>query len=140
MKKKLWLVLFFLPLMLVILLGIPGTEAVLQNICEILIGFHWEEDALGCSKQIFWTAHDGLQKILEGLRAEKIVYSFTGHDEKGMPIKCHCVLLSTIINLFHYYPFLPTPLILYFDRFLSIYMDTVNAITHEGAKVAVMLQ
>ena len=63
-------------------LGIPGTEAVLQIVREILIGFHWEEDALGRSKQSFRTAHDGLQKNLEGLTTEKIMDSLTGHDER----------------------------------------------------------
>lgn len=87
-------------------LGIPGTEAVLQIVREILIGFHWEEDALGRSKQSFRTAHDGLQKNLEGLTTEKIMDSLTGHD----------------------------------GRFLSIDVDTVNAITLNDAKYAVMSQ
>ena len=43
-------------------LGITGTEAVLQIVREIIVGFHWEEDALGRSKQSYRSAHEALQK------------------------------------------------------------------------------
>lgn len=87
-------------------LGITGTEAVLQIVREILIGFHWEEDALGRSKQSFRSAHDGLQKNLEGKSTEMIMEAMTGRDK----------------------------------RFLSVDVETVNAITLEDAKSAVMSQ
>jgi len=87
-------------------LGITGTEATMQIVREILIGFKWEEDALGRSKQSFRSAHDGLQKNLEGLTTERIMEALTNND----------------------------------SRFLSIDTETVNAITLEDAKKAVMSQ
>ena len=63
-------------------LGITGTEAVMQIVREILIGFKWEEDALGRSKQSFRSAHDGLQKNLEGLTTERIMESLTDNDDR----------------------------------------------------------
>ena len=63
-------------------LGITGTEAVMQIVREILVGFHWEEDALGRSKQSFRSAHEGLQKNLEGVSTERIMESMTGHDDR----------------------------------------------------------
>jgi len=87
-------------------LGITGTEAVLQIVREIIVGFHWEEDALGRSKSSFRTAHDGLQKNLEGKSTEVIMEEMTGKD----------------------------------DRYLSIDVDTVNAVTLEEARAAVMSQ
>jgi len=87
-------------------LGITGTEAVMQIVREILVNFHWEEDALGRSKQSFRSAHEGLQKNLEGKTTEVIMESMTGNDE----------------------------------RFLSIDVDTVNAVTLDDAKSAVMSQ
>jgi len=87
-------------------LGITGTEAVLQVIREIIMGFRWEEDALGRSKQSFRSSHESLQKNLEGISTERIMETMTQND----------------------------------DRFLSIDVDTVNSITLEEAKVAVMSQ
>ena len=87
-------------------LGITGTEAVLQVVREIIIGFKWEEDALGRSKQSFRSNHESLQKNLEGASTERIMETMTQND----------------------------------DRFLSIDVDTVNAITLDDAKTAVMSQ
>lgn len=87
-------------------LGITGTEAVMQIVREIVVGFRWEEDALGRSKQSFRSSHEGLQKNLEGLTTERVMESMTGKD----------------------------------DRFLSIDVDSVNSITLEEAKLAVMSQ
>ena len=87
-------------------LGITGTEAVMQIVREIIVGFKWEEDALGRSKQSFRSAHNGLEKNLEGLSTERIAEAVTGHD----------------------------------SRFLSIDVDSVNSISLEDAKVAVMSQ
>jgi predicted Zn-dependent peptidase len=87
-------------------LGITGTEAVLQIVREIIVGFHWEEDALGRSKQSYRSAHEGLQKNLEGKSTEMIMEAMTGHDE----------------------------------RFLSVDVDTVNSVTLEDAKSAIMSQ
>lgn len=63
-------------------LGITGTEAVLQIVREIIIGFHWEEDALGRSKQSYRSAHESLQKNLEGKSTEMIMEAMTGNDER----------------------------------------------------------
>uniref|UniRef100_A0A7S4HUK7 Peptidase M16 N-terminal domain-containing protein n=1 Tax=Odontella aurita TaxID=265563 RepID=A0A7S4HUK7_9STRA len=87
-------------------LGITGTEAVMQILREILVDFHWEEDALGRSKQSFRSAHESLQKNLEGKTTEVIMEGMTGNDK----------------------------------RFLSIDVDTVNAVTLDEAKSAVMSQ
>jgi len=87
-------------------LGITGTEATMQIVREIIVGFKWEEDALGRSKQSFRSAHDGLQKNLEGLTTERIMESLTNDD----------------------------------NRFLSIDTETVNSITLDDAKKAVMSQ
>jgi predicted Zn-dependent peptidase len=87
-------------------LGITGTEATMQIVREILVGFKWEEDALGRSKQSFKSAHDGLQKNLEGLTTERVMESLTNND----------------------------------NRFLSIDTETVDSITLEDAKKAVMSQ
>mmetsp|Transcript_20458 Transcript_20458/g.44729 ORF Transcript_20458/g.44729 Transcript_20458/m.44729 type:complete len:842 (-) Transcript_20458:61-2586(-) len=87
-------------------LGITGTEAVMQIVREVLVGFHWEEDALGRSKQSFRSAHESLQKNLEGKTTEMIMESMTQNDK----------------------------------RFLSIDVDTVNAVTLDDAKNAVMSQ
>jgi hypothetical protein len=46
-------------------LGITGTEAVLQIVREIIVGFHWEEDALGRSKQSYRSSHESMLKNLE---------------------------------------------------------------------------
>jgi predicted Zn-dependent peptidase len=87
-------------------LGITGTESVMQIVREIVVGFKWEQDALGRSKQSFRSAHESLQKNLEGLSTERVAEAVTGHD----------------------------------DRFLSIDVDSVNEITLEEAKLAVMSQ
>jgi predicted Zn-dependent peptidase len=87
-------------------LGITGTESVMQIVREIIVGFKWEEDALGRSKSSFRTTHESLLKNLENLSTERIMESMTSHD----------------------------------DRFLSIDVDAVNAITLEDAKSAVMSQ
>jgi len=87
-------------------LGITGTEAVLQVVREIIVGFKWEEDALGRSKQSFRSSHETLQKNLEGLTTERVMEAMTGND----------------------------------DRFLSIDVDSVNDITLDEAKLAVMSQ
>jgi hypothetical protein len=67
-------------------LGITGTEAVLQIVREIIVGFHWEEDALGRSKQSYRSAHEGLQKNLEGKSTEVVMEAMTGHDERSVKI------------------------------------------------------
>ena len=87
-------------------LGITGTEAVMQIVREVIVGFHWEEDALGRSKQSYRSSHEGLQKNLEGKSTEVIMEAMTNHDE----------------------------------RFLSVNVDTVNAVTLEDARSAVMSQ
>ena len=87
-------------------LGITGTEAVLQIVREIIVGFHWEEDALGRSKQSYRSSHESLQKNLEGRSTETIMEAMTNHDE----------------------------------RFLSVDVNTVNAVTLDDAKLAIMSQ
>ena len=87
-------------------LGITGTESVMQIVREILVGFRWEEDALGRSKQSFRSAHESLEKNLEGLSTERMAEAMTSHD----------------------------------DRFLSIDVPSVNGISLEEAKFAVMSQ
>ena len=87
-------------------LGITGTESVMQIVREILIGFNWEEDALGRSKQSFRSSHESLLKNLENLSTERVAEAMTNNDE----------------------------------RFLSIDVDAVNAVTLDDAKKAVMSQ
>jgi predicted Zn-dependent peptidase len=87
-------------------LGITGTEAVMQIVREILVGFKWEQDALGRSKQSFRSSHESLKKNLEDLSKERVTEAMTAHD----------------------------------GRFLTIDVDTVNAISLEEAKTAVMSQ
>ena len=87
-------------------LGITGTESVMQIVREIIVGFRWEEDALGRSKQSFRSSHESLQKNLEGLSTERVSEAITGMDE----------------------------------RFLSINVDSVNEISLEEARLAVMSQ
>mmetsp|Transcript_36874 Transcript_36874/g.42058 ORF Transcript_36874/g.42058 Transcript_36874/m.42058 type:complete len:1196 (-) Transcript_36874:266-3853(-) len=67
-------------------LGITGTEAVLQVVREIIMGFRWEEDALGRSKQSFRSSHESLQKNLEGLSTERIVETMTQNDDRFLSI------------------------------------------------------
>lgn len=87
-------------------LGITGTESVMQIVREILVGFKWEPDALGRSKQSFRSAHESLEKNLEGISTERLAEAMTGND----------------------------------GRFLSIDVDTVDDISLEEARVAVMSQ
>jgi hypothetical protein len=63
-------------------LGITGTESVMQIVREIVVGFKWEEDALGRSKSSFRTTHESLLKNLENLSTERIMESMTGHDDR----------------------------------------------------------
>jgi predicted Zn-dependent peptidase len=72
-------------------LGITGTEAVMQIVREIIVGFKWEEDALGRSKQSFRSAHNGLEKNLEGLSTERIAEAVTGHDDRFLSIDVDAV-------------------------------------------------
>ncbi|KAI2493195.1 metalloendopeptidase [Fragilaria crotonensis] len=67
-------------------LGITGTEAVLQVVREIIVGFKWEQDALGRSKQSFRSNHESLQKNLENLSTERIMETMTQHDERFLSI------------------------------------------------------
>jgi predicted Zn-dependent peptidase len=87
-------------------LGITGTESVMQIVREILIGFKWEQDALGRSKQHYRSTHESLLKNLENLSSQRLSEAMTGSDE----------------------------------RFVSIDVDSVNDITLEEAKSAVMSQ
>jgi len=87
-------------------LGITGTESVMQIVREIMVGFKWEEDALGRSKQSYRSAHEGLLKNLEGISTEKIMKAMTDND----------------------------------DRFLSIEVADVDAVTLEEARESVMSQ
>jgi hypothetical protein len=85
-------------------LGITGTEAVMQIVREIIIGFKWEEDALGRSKQSFRSSHEGLQKNLEGLTTERIMEAMTQHDERYVKdsgdARCRVPMLSYSLFLF----------------------------------------
>jgi predicted Zn-dependent peptidase len=87
-------------------LGITGTEAVMQIVREIIVGFKWENDALGRAKQTFRASHEILQKNLENLSTERIIEELTLHDA----------------------------------RFLSIDVESVNRITLDDARDAVMSQ
>jgi predicted Zn-dependent peptidase len=87
-------------------LGITGTESVMQIVREILIGFKWEEDALGRSKQSFRSAHESLHKNLEAMSTERLAEAMTHND----------------------------------DRFLSIDVESVDKISLEEARLAVMSQ
>ncbi|KAL7581314.1 hypothetical protein ACA910_006078 [Epithemia clementina (nom. ined.)] len=89
-----------------VVLGMTGTESVMQILREILVGFKWEADALGRSKQSFRSSHESLQKNLEGLSTERVAEALTNHD----------------------------------SRFLSIDVESVNDITLQDAKEAVMSQ
>eukprot|EP00522_Entomoneis_paludosa_P007934 CAMPEP_0172447948 /NCGR_PEP_ID=MMETSP1065-20121228/7081_1 /TAXON_ID=265537 /ORGANISM="Amphiprora paludosa, Strain CCMP125" /LENGTH=1224 /DNA_ID=CAMNT_0013199321 /DNA_START=245 /DNA_END=3919 /DNA_ORIENTATION=+ len=72
-------------------LGITGTESVMQILREILVGFKWEADALGRSKQSFRSSHESLQKNLEGLSTERVAEAMTGHDERYLSIDVDAV-------------------------------------------------
>jgi predicted Zn-dependent peptidase len=67
-------------------LGITGTESVMQIVREIIVGFKWEADALGRSKQSFRSQHESLQKNLEGLSTEKVTEALTGMDGRFLSI------------------------------------------------------
>jgi len=77
-------------------LGITGTEAVMQIVREVLVGFHWEEDALGRSKQSFRSAHESLQKNLEGKTTEMIMESMTQEDKRFLSIDSETVNAVTL--------------------------------------------
>lgn len=77
-------------------LGITGTEAVMQIVREVLVGFHWEEDALGRSKQSFRSAHESLQKNLEGKTTEMIMESMTQDDKRFLSIDTETVNAVTL--------------------------------------------
>ena len=67
-------------------LGITGTESVMQIVREILVGFKWEADALGRSKQSFRSTHESLLKNLEGLSTERVAEAMTGGDPRFLSI------------------------------------------------------
>ena len=67
-------------------LGITGTESVLQVVREIIMGFKWENDALGRSKQHFRSTHETLQKNLENLTTERIMEQMTDEDKRFLSI------------------------------------------------------
>lgn len=67
-------------------LGITGTESVMQIVREILVGFKWEADALGRSKQSFRSTHESLLKNLEGLSTERVAEAMTGNDPRFLSI------------------------------------------------------
>lgn len=79
-------------------LGITGTEAVMQIVREVLVGFHWEEDALGRSKQSFRSAHESLQKNLEGKTTEMIMESMTQDDKRFLSIDTDTVNAVTLAD------------------------------------------
>lgn len=72
-------------------LGITGTESVMQIVREIVVGFRWEEDALGRSKSSFRTTHESLLKNLENLSTERIMESMTNHDDRFLSIDVDAV-------------------------------------------------
>ena len=76
-------------------LGITGTESVLQIVREILVGFNWEEDALGRSKQSYRTAHESLGKSLEGKSTEMIMDAVASGDKR--------YVYSTFVQLLDYF-------------------------------------
>lgn len=67
-------------------LGITGTESVMQIVREIIVGFKWEEDALGRSKSSFRGTHESMLKNLENLSTEKIMEAMTAGDERFLSI------------------------------------------------------
>lgn len=73
-------------------LGITGTESVMQIVREIIVGFKWEEDALGRSKSSFRSTHESLLKNLENLSTEKIMEAMTADDERYATVfLCFCM-------------------------------------------------
>lgn len=77
-------------------LGITGTESVMQIVREILVGFRWEDDALGRSKQSFRSAHESLLKNLEGLSTEKVMEEMTQSDDRFLSIDVDAVNSVTL--------------------------------------------
>lgn len=63
-------------------LGITGTESVMQIVREIIVGFKWEQDALGRSKSSFRATHESLLKNLENLSTERIMEAMTNEDDR----------------------------------------------------------
>ena len=74
-----------------VVLGMTGTESVMQIVREILVGFKWESDALGRSKQSFRSSHESLQKNLEGLSTERVAEAMTNHDARFLSIDVEAV-------------------------------------------------
>ena len=72
-------------------LGITGTESVMQIVREIIVGFKWENDALGRSKSSFRAAHESLQKNLEGLSTERVMEAMTSDDHRFLSIDVEAV-------------------------------------------------
>jgi predicted Zn-dependent peptidase len=77
-------------------LGITGTEAVLQIVREILIGFKWESDALGRAKQSFRSSYETLQKNLENLSTERVLEVLTNYDGRFLSIGVEAVNAITL--------------------------------------------
>ncbi|GKY92446.1 hypothetical protein MPSEU_000215100 [Mayamaea pseudoterrestris] len=77
-------------------LGITGTESVMQIVREILVGFKWEQDALGRSKQSFRSAHESLDKNLEDLSKELVAEAMTQHDSRFLSIDVDAVNSITL--------------------------------------------
>jgi len=77
-------------------LGITGTESVMQIVREIIMGFKWEQDALGRSKQSFRSTHETLQKNLEGLSTEKVTEAMTEGDPRYLSIEVEDVNCITL--------------------------------------------
>jgi len=63
-------------------LGITGTESVMQIVREIIVGFKWEQDALGRSKSSFRSTHESLLKNLENLSTERVMEVMTNNDDR----------------------------------------------------------
>jgi predicted Zn-dependent peptidase len=72
-------------------LGITGTESVMQIVREIVVGFKWEDDALGRSKSSFRTTHESLLKNLENVSTERIMEAMTGNDDRFLSIDVDAV-------------------------------------------------
>ncbi len=54
----------------------------MQIVREIIVGFKWEQDALGRSKSSFRATHESLEKNLENLSTERVMEAMTGHDDR----------------------------------------------------------
>ena len=61
----------------------------MQIVREIIVGFKWEEDALGRSKSSFRGTHESMLKNLENLSTEKIMEAMTGKDERYVQSSYH---------------------------------------------------